>query len=675
MSFVHVLDDSTINKIAAGEVVERPASVIKELIENAMDAKADRIEVEIMAGGTSFMRVSDNGIGMSMEDAKMAIRRHATSKIFKVEDLMDIDTLGFRGEALPSISSVSRFTLQTRQAGAELGTEVKIIGGKEPEIGETGCSLGTTIRVEDLFFNTPARKKFMKTNNTEAGKINEFIIKLAISRPDIAFKFINNNKTSVVTPGNGNLHDTLRSIYGGSVGDALLGMDFADDDITIKGYISKPSTIRSNRNWQTFIVNGRIISNRAMSKAVDNAYSSLIPKSGYPMVALIMEVSPNSIDVNVHPQKSEIKFEDEGRIFKAVYKAVLDAVRPHGEALGNIAAQVERPERHFSGIPASMKEAKPVMEPLIDDMHFVPASQPRVNSAASSVSHSSFTPSSIPSSAYQYRVEQQAKTLHEAQGELSQLNDEGLVASNGISANEADTTASWTDTTVHKSEEAANRTETAVLENDVLVDTETGEVIEKSVGISATPMVPIGQVDNTYIIAQDANGLYIIDQHAAHERILYDRFAAMTERIPSQQLLVHLILDFSEREAQLIEGNLEMFHSLGFGLEASGPDQYRLMEIPADIPVGEAENTIREILVSLEDMHQLSAAEIRHKCLAMTACKAAIKAGFELNFRQMEIILDELNKTAMPYTCPHGRPTILKFSSDELAKMFKRTGF
>ncbi|ORU00719.1 DNA mismatch repair protein MutL [Anaerovibrio sp. JC8] len=667
MSFVHVLDDSTINKIAAGEVVERPASVIKELIENAMDAKADRIEVEIMAGGTSFMRVSDNGIGMSMEDAKMAIRRHATSKIFKVEDLMDIDTLGFRGEALPSISAVSRFTLQTRQAGAELGTEVKIIGGKEPEIGEAGCSLGTTIRVEDLFFNTPARKKFMKTNNTEASKINEFIIKLAISRPDIAFKFINNNKTSVVTPGNGNLHDTLRSIYGGSVGDALLGMDFADADISIRGYISKPSTIRSNRNWQTFIVNGRIISNRAMSKAVDNAYASLIPKSGYPMVALIMEVAPNSIDVNVHPQKSEIKFEDEGRIFKAVYKAVLDAVRPHGQALGNIAAQVERPERHFTGAPASMKEAKPVMEPLIDDMHFVPAQEPKTTVAAA-VSHS-YTPSSLPSSAYQYRVEQQAKTLHEAQMEIHNNlvvdTETGEIlepSAGGVSANEVPAT-----------EPAASTTESVSAASTEAVSQPAVNPVESA--SPSSPMVPIGQVDNTYIIAQDAKGLYIIDQHAAHERILYDRFAAMTERIPSQQLLVHLFLDFSSRESQLIEENLELFHSLGFGLEQSGPDQYRLMEIPADIPVGEAENIIREILTSLEDMHQLSAAEIRHECLAMTACKAAIKAGFELNFRQMEIILEELNKTAMPYTCPHGRPTILKFSSDELAKMFKRTGF
>lgn len=639
MSFIHVLDDSTINKIAAGEVVERPASVVKELVENAMDAKADRIEVEIMAGGTSYMRVTDNGIGMSLEDAKLAIQRHATSKIYKVEDLLSIDTLGFRGEALPSISSVSRFALQTRQAGTELGTEIKISGGRDPEIGEAGCSLGTTIKVEDLFFNTPARKKFLKTTNTEGSKINDYIIKLAISRPDIAFKFINNNKTAVVTPGNGNLHDTLRSIYGNSLGDALLGVDFSDGETTVKGYISKPSTIRSNRNWQTFIVNGRIISNRAISKAVDNAYTALIPKAGFPMVALFMDVQPNTVDVNVHPQKSEIKFEDEGYIFKLVYKSVLDAVRPHGKELGTLAANVERPERHFTA-PATTVN-KPVMEPLIDDMHFVPATKPSIGTG-----YTNPAPSGLPSSAYQYRVEQQARTFHEAQTEMESLKEQ--------------------------------EKEAVLVDNKVLVDMETGEVKEAAATVTSTgqsPMVPIGQVDDTYIIAQDADSLYIVDQHAAHERILYDRFAAMTDKIPSQQLLVHLFLDVSEREAQLIESNSELFDSLGFSMEQSGPAQYRLMEIPADIPLGEAENIIREILVSLEDMHKLSAAEIRHACLAMTACKAAIKAGFKLNFKQMEIILAELNQTAMPYTCPHGRPTILKFSSGELAKMFKRTGF
>ena len=641
MSFIHVLDDSTINKIAAGEVVERPASVVKELVENAMDAKADRIEVEITAGGTSYIRVSDNGIGMSREDAQLAVQRHATSKIFKVEDLLSIDTLGFRGEALPSISAVSRFSLQTRQAGRELGTEIKIIGGKEPEIGDTGCSLGTTIKVEDLFFNTPARKKFLKTNNTEGNKINDYIIKLAISRPDISFKFINNNKTSVVTPGNGNLHDTLRSIYGSSIGDALLGVDFSDGEASIKGYISKPSTIRSNRSWQTFIVNGRIISNRAIAKAVDNAYTSMIPKAGYPMVALIMEVKPSTVDVNVHPQKSEIKFEDEGYIFKMVYKSVLDAVRPHGEALNSLAATVERPERHFTAMPTNVSTSKPTMEPLIDEFHFIPATE------IEQTDKTQYSAPGIPRAAYQYRVEQQTKSFNEARQELAQI------------------------------QSAPDKNEQPDNETGILVDRETGEIIEKDLAADCgrSPMVPIGQVDNTYIIAQDADSLYIVDQHAAHERILYDRFAAMTDKIPSQQLLVHLFIEVSERESQLINANQELFTSLGFSLEQSGPNQYRLMEIPADIPVEEGENIIREILVSLEDMHKLSATEIRHACLAMTACKAAIKAGFELNFRQMEIILAELNNTTMPYTCPHGRPTILKFSTGELAKMFKRTGF
>ena len=303
MARVHVLDDNTINKIAAGEVVERPASVIKELVENAIDAKAKRIEVEIMAGSTVFMRVTDDGIGMSCEDAKLAILRHATSKLKEVSDLLTIGTLGFRGEALPSIASVSRFSLVTRQQGSELGTSINIIGGKEPEISETGCGIGTTIKVEDLFFNTPARKKFLKTNNTEAGKISDFITKLAISNPQIAFKFINNNKQVMVTPGNGNLYDTLQSIYGKTAADALLPIDFQSDEgeISVSGCIPKASSIRSNRAWQTFIVNGRIVANRAVTKAVDNAYNALVPKSGFPLVVLLIKLPQRNVDVNVHP--------------------------------------------------------------------------------------------------------------------------------------------------------------------------------------------------------------------------------------------------------------------------------------------------------------------------------------------------------------------------------------
>ena len=594
MSFVHVLDDNTINKIAAGEVVERPASVIKELVENAIDAKADRIEVEIMAGGTSFMRVSDNGIGMSREDAEKAILRHATSKIVQVDDLQAIATLGFRGEALPSIASVSRFNLQTRQAGAELGTEIKITGGKTTEIGVAGCNLGTTIRVEDLFFNTPARKKFLKTNNTESGRINEFIIKLAISHPEIAFKLINNNKSSLATPGRGDLKETLQSIYGASVGQSLLPLEFEDEDIKLWGFVSKPSAIRSSRSWQTFIVNGRIIASRAIAKAIDNAYHALIPKSGYPLIALNIEVPQHTIDVNVHPQKTEMKFEDESRIFKAVYKAVLDAVRPKGQVgqLGQLAAQADHVQQH--------------VEKGLQELNF---GQSVMN--------------------FPLREEKPAMTWQEGTIALAQDKSVKSVQS----------------------------------------------VVDEEEKLPTAGMIPIGQVDDTYIIAQDGDSLYIVDQHAAHERVLFDRFSAQAEHIPSQQLLVHLILDFSTYESQIIEENLELLAGLGFGLEPSGPSQFRLMEVPADVPSSQAEEFIREVLASMEELHRPTAAELRQAVLATTACKAAIKAGFKLNYRQMEILLQELNDTAMPYTCPHGRPTIIKFSSDELAKMFKRTGF
>ena len=594
MSFVHVLDDNTINKIAAGEVVERPASVIKELVENAIDAKADRIEVEIMAGGTSFMRVSDNGIGMSREDAEKAILRHATSKIVQVDDLQAIATLGFRGEALPSIASVSRFNLQTRQAGAELGTEIKITGGKTTEIGVAGCNLGTTIRVEDLFFNTPARKKFLKTNNTESGRINEFIIKLAISHPEIAFKLINNNKSSLATPGRGDLKETLQSLYGASVGQSLLPLEFEDEDIKLWGFVSKPSAIRSSRSWQTFIVNGRIIASRAIAKAIDNAYHALIPKSGYPLIALNIEVPQHTIDVNVHPQKTEMKFEDESRIFKAVYKAVLDAVRPTGQVgqLGQLAAQADHVQQH--------------VEKGLQELNF---GQSVMN--------------------FPLREEKPAMTWQEGTIALAQDKSVKSVQS----------------------------------------------VVDEEEKLPTAGMIPIGQVDDTYIIAQDGDSLYIVDQHAAHERVLFDRFSAQAEHIPSQQLLVHLILDFSTHESQIIEENLELLAGLGFGLEPSGPNQFRLMEVPADVPSSQAEEFIREVLASMEELHRPTAAELRQAVLATTACKAAIKAGFKLNYRQMEILLQELNDTAMPYTCPHGRPTIIKFSSDELAKMFKRTGF
>ena len=618
MTRIHVLDDTTINKIAAGEVVERPASVVKELVENAIDAGADAVEVEIMGGGVSFIRVTDNGRGMAREDAETAILRHATSKISSVSDLQTVATLGFRGEALPTIASVSRFSLLTRQPADDLGTRVDILGGKPPEIEDAGCEIGTTVRVEDLFFNTPARKKFLKTNATEAGRISDFVIRLALSRPDIAFRFINNNRLTLMTAGDDSLRHAIESIYGGDAAGALIPLDFhdAEADIRITGYISKPSMIRSSRAWQTYIVNGRTIQNRAIAKAIDNVYRALVPKMGFPLAVLCIEVPQRTIDVNVHPQKTELKFEDEGRIFKAVYKSVLDAIRGAAGETAAIAAAVERPKFHYEAAPLNL--AAPTH----------PA-----GSSASSYS----TPPMRP------------QTVHEAVQWAGQRVDL-RTAQDAVGTERAEERSAFA----------------AALSPSVGQDAD--RTIEGS-------LLPIGQVDLTYIIAQSAQTLYIIDQHAAHERILFDRFSAHADGIPSQQMLVHAILSFDAHEAQYIEENTELFDRLGFHLEPAGEREYRLTEAPADIPLDEAEATIREILISLGDLHAATPAHLRQAGIATMACRAAIKAGEELSIRQMEILLAELCATPFPFTCPHGRPTILKFDTHDLAKMFKRTGF
>lgn len=602
MTKIHLLDESTANKIAAGEVVERPASVVKELVENALDAGGKKIEVEIMSGGVSFIRVMDNGAGMSAEDARLAVQRHATSKIREVDDLSRLATLGFRGEALPTIASVSKFSLLTRTSGSEFATLVEIRGGKFVDAREAGGGLGTTVKVEDLFFNTPARKKFLKTPATEGSHINEMLVKLALSHPGVAFKFINNNRLVLSTPGGNSLCDTIACIYGAPVGKELLPVAFEDEDVAVGGFLSKPSILRSSRQWQTYLVNGRVIASRAIAKAIDNAYHSLLPKSGYPLAVLDIRVPPQSVDVNVHPQKTEVKFADEGRIFKAVYKAVLDAVRTP-EPLADVAAPAQHLERRYAPVAFDLRAPRPAAQ----------APQPSQRAV--------YTP-----------PEPVVQTVEEVVSFAA--------------AREA----------LHPAASAADATPPSVPEPP-----------------GADALEPLGQVDRCYIVARGAAGLYIIDQHAAHERILYDRFARYAERIPSQQLLVHLFLDFTAQECALLLEQQETLCALGFALELSGPTSVRLQEVPADVPVGEAEPILREILESLQDLHAPTAGEIRHACLAVTACKAAIKAGDLLNLRQMQILLDELAATTLPYTCPHGRPSIIKFENSALAKLFKRT--
>ena len=626
MANVKLLDNNTVNKIAAGEVVERPASVVKELIENSIDAGAKRIEIEIVNGGKSLIRVTDDGCGMSKDDAALSIRRHATSKLSTVQDLQNISTLGFRGEAVPTIASVSKFTLQTRRAEDELGTKIKIEGGKILDNIEVGCKVGTTVLAEELFFNTPARLKFLKTTQTEANKIHDFIVKLSLSRPEIAFKFINGNRTALTTPGNGNVFDALTSIYGGEMTSALIETNFETADLKLSGYISKPNFLKTYRNWQTFIINGRVVASRTISKAVDDAYRALIPRGGYPLAVFKIDVPQNSIDVNVHPQKAELKFEDEGKIFKAVYHAVKDAVT---EAKENVDSH---DLKKVATAPDNFH-----YEPLNLNLHEKKSAPQKTSTPAEKnfVTEKNFDDKNF----------------------TTDFDDDEILSSENFSAEFSE--------------------EDFVEENNFVEEKKSAE--EKF----AEKLQPIGQVALCYIVAQSDSDLYLIDQHAAHERILFDKLSSYAGQIPAQQLLIHRILNFDSRESEVIEKYLELFAELGFGMELAGRNEFRLTEIPADASDTDAEEMVREIISSLPEDSTFADEErradisrnIRQKVLAITACRAAIKAGQKLNEKQMQIILDDLSKTPNPYTCPHGRPTIIKFSADDLAKMFKRTGF
>lgn len=618
MADVRLLDTNTINKIAAGEVVERPASCVKELVENSIDAGARRIEIEIQNGGKALIRVTDDGSGMSRENAILAVKRHATSKLTTAADLNHISTLGFRGEALPTIAAVSKFTMQTRRADDELGTLIKIDGGKVIDTHEVGCKIGTTIIIESLFFNTPARLKFLKTTPAEANKIHDFIVKLSLSRPDVAFRFVNGNRTALATPGNGKRIDTLSAIYGTELTDSLLTLKADADDLKLGGFVSKPNVLKSYRGWQTFIVNGRVIENRTIAKAVDEAYKSLVPKTGFPLAVVTIDVPQNSIDVNVHPQKIDLKFEDEAKIFKAVYHAVREAVSGSHVVehdLTEVAAPVDTPHFEQMTLVDELQEATP---------------PPKKTSERKKNPRDDFDFEQV----------------------LNKVNEPP--------ENPA---------TVQKSESPAEKSEPV----------KKSEPPPKKPAPSEQPpleLEPIGQVAKCYIVAQGGNDLYIVDQHAAHERILFDRLSGYAEKIPAQGLLIHQVLKFDERESELIEKNLSVFADLGFTMEPSGANEFRLVEVPLDATDTDAEDLLRgiiaEIFAGVNDSDDI-AKKIRRAVLATTACKAAIKAGQELNLRQMQILLNDLSRTPHPHTCPHGRPTIIKFTRGDLAKMFKRT--
>lgn len=669
---VRLLDTNTANQIAAGEVVEKPASVVKELVENALDAGADKIEVTIFAGGTEYIRVTDNGCGMSEADAKMAVLRHATSKLTKAEDLLSLNTLGFRGEALPSIASVSNFTLLTRPESEEFATSVHIDGGENTEVTASGGSTGTTVIVENLFFNVPARRKFLKTVSTEGRYISELLTRLALSRPDVRFKLVNNDKEVLSTPGDGDLEHAIKALYGKNVAENLLEVSLNDPKVRVSGFIGKPTLLKGTRQWQTFFVNGRCIGSKMLSKAMDHAYQSQIPKSGFPFAVINITVDTASVDVNVHPQKSEIKFSDDSLIYKAMYKALTDALTKPMSAQKTQVTLLPDSELNVFVKPQPQSVSVPVTPaPQVKPAYQPP--QPVFKSGAEQIFKTPERKEEQPAPASESLLvhEQPAPIVKKEQGEQQAMwqpfDDFAQTAatvsySKGYQEPVLEVHEAHSEFAKPQPAEAApvpNRETIAFTDTDSGMDT----------------IWPIGQVDKTFIIAQSETTLYLIDQHAAHERILYDKLVASHEQIPSQQLLMPLYVDMAADDIALIEEHRDEFLALGVDAASAGESLLRVSSLPADIKADAAEDFINAISKMLREMRNVSGSDLRQEVLHMTACKAAIKAGQLLNMRQMRQLIIDLCNTTHPFTCPHGRPCMIEIDSNQLYKMFKRTGF
>lgn len=667
---VRLLDTNTSNQIAAGEVVEKPASVVKELVENALDAGADSIEVTIFEGGTEYIRVADNGCGMTEQNARMALQRHATSKIREVDDLRSLHTLGFRGEALPSIASVSRFELLTRPQQEELATSIKVNGGEVEECIQTGGPAGTTVIVKDLFYNVPARRKFLKTVSTEGRYITEMLTRIALARPDVRFKLTSNDKEVLVTPGLGNLKDTITALYGKKVSEDLLPvkLDGVFAGILVQGFIGKPTLLKGTRGWQTILVNGRSISNLMISKAIEHAYQSQIPKRGFAFAVLDIQVDPATIDVNVHPQKSEIKFSDESAIYKAVFRALTDALtKPmHAEQEKSLleqnrqalAAVLERAERGNDSATGQGTGA----------VHNEPADQQTIFGEIADTGRQGHLNRDFGEDINRYR------------------NYENREMPSG-NHRQGGTAFSYPRQEIWKRPDKAYGEESPkepvyslgetrqLMQDQAPLQTDNTVAMQLAGEDTLETIWPIGQVDKTFIIAQSEDTLYLIDQHAAHERILYDRLVLTHNDIPAQQLLIPLYVTLQPEDVELLEQHHDAFYKLGVDITTAGENSVRIASLPSDIRNEDAEDFIREIAQYLRDHRTPEASELRQDVLHMTACRAAIKAGEVLNMRQMRQLIIDLCNTTHPFTCPHGRPCMIAVTSDELYKLFKRTGF
>lgn len=655
MNKIKVLDQVTIDKIAAGEVIERPASVIKELLENAIDAGATAVTVEIKEGGISFMRIADNGCGISRDDVRAAFLRHSTSKIQTAEDLFRIHSLGFRGEALSSIAAVSQVELVTKTKEDTLGTRYLIAGGKEEAIEETGAPDGTTFLIRQLFYNTPARKKFLKTAMTEASHVGDLMTRLSLSHPEISFRFINNGQVKLHTSGNGNLKDVIYHVYGREVASNLLKTDYDKNGIKITGFLGKPLISRGNRNFENYFVGGRYIKSSMLAKAIEDAYKDFSMQHKYPFVVLHIELSGENVDVNVHPTKMEVRFQNQQEVYNAVYEAVSTGLHeeeliPH-VSLEDVPEAVPENERRKDGtedddspVITTQKEAEALPPPSERNLdYFMEEMKKRVRSY-----HERNSSAEVKDKASVFKPQLQADRIREAVSYSARRHTE-----------EKPQEETYSEEKITKGKpQQLNFFEEKLLAPE-----------------SRSRHKIIGQVFDTYWLVEYHDNLYIIDQHAAHERVLYERTlkGMKTREFTSQMVRPPIVLNLTMTEVELLTTYMDQFTRIGFEFEEFGQDSYAVRAVPDNLFSIAKKELLIEMLDSLSDeINRNAPVNLIDEKVASMSCKAAVKGNMKLSAAEVDALIGELLELENPYHCPHGRPTIIAMSKRELEKKFKR---
>ncbi len=689
MGKIVLLDELTINKIAAGEVIERPASVVKELVENSIDAGATNITVEIQNGGISKIRIIDNGSGMSKDDLEFAFERHATSKIRKAADLENVKSMGFRGEALASIAAIAHVELVSKTEDDNIGHKIVVEGGKILEIEDSASQKGTTITVSNLFFNTPVRYKFLKKDFTEAGYIEDAVTRIAIANPNIAIKLINGNKTIIQTNGNGDLKTVIYTIYGKEIAEGLLKVNYEYEGIKVTGAIGKPEIARNNRSYQMFFVNKRYIKDKTLSAGVEQAFKGLIPIGKYGVVVLNIEIEPNKIDVNVHPTKLEIRFQEEQKVFKAIYHSVKDTLLK-GDLVKEVEREpvVEEQKLEVNQEPVKLEEnqikTEQVVEPKVETedikksgfMGLFKKKEKDADEFIENYSTNTLQEIFAQKSAGQPEeveipTQEQKNKMEDIIEKQKELENPKVEEPTSKDFDEMYVKTFGKLPETQKIEENSNKIDVKTLK-----EVENISVFEEKENYNTIPKYKfIGALFSTYLVIEMKDEIYIIDQHAAHERVMYEKvkknFYNNMEK-DSQIMLLPDIIELSHKERAIVKENTDLFKKAGFIIEEFGDNTIRLIGVPSLCMDLDTKELFLEILDEIDTVAITAKQEKEDKFISTIACKAAVKANMKLTNEEVDTLMRQLLVLPNPFTCPHGRPTAIKMTRYDIERKFNR---